>query len=96
MKRFSLNGKYEFCPNGNYWEEIPNIFSRKTHLFCDCNKCNGKVYELRAIDVTKKMSKDFINKLRSFNELEKLKDKINLDNMEKIKKIFENPELLTK
>ena len=47
--------KYEYCPNGNNWTEISGILDNKSYYYCDCNKCNGKVYELRPVDITKKI-----------------------------------------
>ena len=88
MRRFNLNGKYEFCPNGNYWQDISGVFDEKLYLFCDCKKCKGKVYELRPIDITKKIKKDVIDKARKMNELDELRGKINLKNMENIKKLI--------
>ena len=64
MKKFNLNGKYEYCPNGNYWQDISGIFDKKFYLFCDCNKCKGKIYELRPVDVTKKINKDVIDRVK--------------------------------
>jgi len=90
MKRFNLNGRYEYCPNGNYWQDATYIFDKKVYLFCACDKCKGKVYELRPVDITKKTSKSFIEKCRKMNELEKTRSNINLDNINDVKKLLNN------
>lgn len=81
MKRFSIGSKYEYCPNGNYWSDISGIFDDKLYLFCDCNLCKGKIYELRPIDVTKKISKENIERARKMNELDDLRSDITLKNI---------------
>ena len=88
MKKFSIDVKYEYCPNGNYWQEISGIFDKKIYLFCDCNKCKGKVYELRPIDITKKVKKETIDRARKFNRLDEIRDKINFENMGEVEKII--------
>ena len=90
MKRFSIGSKYEYCPNGNYWQDISGIFDDKLYLFCDCNKCSGKVYELRPIDITKKIKKDVIDRRRKMNKLEELRQKITLKNFESVKSKLSN------
>lgn len=90
MKSFDLNGKYKYCPNGNYWQEVSGIFDESIYLFCDCNKCNGKVYKLKPFDITKKIDKDNIDKFRKWNKLDEIKSKINTENMEKIEKILQS------
>jgi hypothetical protein len=89
MERFRLNGKYEYCPNGNYWSEISGIFDKEIYLFCDCNKCNGKVYKLKPFDITKKVPKASIDKWRKFEQLESLREKVTLENMDKVKKLLD-------
>jgi hypothetical protein len=91
MERFRIGSKYEFCPNGNYWQDVSGIFDRKIYLFCDCNKCKGQVYELKPFNITKKITNDKIDKFRKWNKLDEIKSKITLDNMEKISQIlYEN------
>jgi len=87
--RFHLNGKYEYCPNGNYWEDVSGIFDKRFYLFCDCKKCKGQVYELKPINITKKISKEAIEDFRRDKELEKIRYSVNKDNMSKVKKLIE-------
>jgi hypothetical protein len=54
----------------------------------DCNKCKGKVYELRPIDITKKVNKEIIVKSREMNELDEIRDSINFTNMDKFKNLI--------
>ncbi len=86
--RFQLNGKYEYCPNGNYWEEVSGIFDKEIYLFCDCNKCNGQVYKLKPFNVTKKISKDSIVRFRKLKKLEQIRFSINTENMGEVEKII--------
>jgi len=86
--RFQLNGKYQYCPNGNYWEEVSGIFDTRVYLFCNCNKCNGQIYELKPINVTKKIDKKQIEKFKKRIKLEEIKFKITIDNMEQVEKII--------
>lgn len=86
--RFQLNGKYEFCPNGNYWTEVSGIFDKEIYLFCDCNKCKGQVYKLKPFNVTKKIKKESIDNFRERERLENLRYKITTENMEKVERII--------
>ena len=88
MKRFNLGSKYEYCPNGNYWQDISGIFDRQIYLFCDCNKCNGQVYVLKPFNVTKKIDKDVIKRARDFNKLDDIRDKITTKNMDKVERLL--------
>jgi len=88
--RFQLNGKYEYCPNGNYWEEISGIFDKEIYLFCDCDKCKGQVYKLKPFNVTKKISKESIVKFRELKELDDIRYSINTENMKKVKGLLAN------
>ena len=94
MTRFQIDSKYEYCPNGNYWQEISGIFDRQIYLFCDCNKCKGQVYLLKPFNVTKKIKKEVIDRARKFNRLDDIRAKIDLDNLEKVEKLFA-PEIIT-
>jgi len=69
MERFHIGLKYEYCPNGNYWSEISGMFDTRIYLYCDCNKCGEKVYELKPIDVTKKVSPDVIKSRKEWLKL---------------------------
>lgn len=90
MKRFSLNSKYEYCPNGNYWQEISSIFDKQIYLFCDCNKCKGQVYVLKPFNITKKVTnKDVINRARKMSRLGDVRLKITTDNMEEVMRLIE-------
>ena len=88
MKRFNIGNKYEFCPNGNYWQEVSGIFDREIFLFCDCNKCNGQVYRLKPFNVTKKLKKEQIERFRKFNKVDEIRDSINFENVDKIAKLI--------
>lgn len=88
MKRFSLGSKYEYCPNGNYWEDISGIFDKEFYLFCDCNKCKGQVYQLKPFNVTKKIGKDVVKEARLQNKLEELRFKVTKENMEEVEKLL--------
>lgn len=86
--RFQLNGKYEYCPNGNYWEEVSGIFDKEIYLFCDCNKCKGQVYKLKPFNVTKKIKKESIDNFRKLKKLDEIRYKINTKNMDEVSKII--------
>lgn len=86
--RFQLNGKYEYCPNGNYWEEVSGIFDKEIFLFCDCDKCKGQVYKLKPFNVTKNIKKEVIERFRKLKQLEEIRYEINTENMAKIKSIL--------
>jgi hypothetical protein len=88
--RFQLNGKYEYCPNGNYWQEVSGIFDKEIYLFCDCNKCKGQVYKLKPFNITKKVDKKQIEKFKQRIKLEEVRNQVNIDNMEQVNKII-NP-----
>lgn len=90
MKRFSIGSKYEYCPNGNYWQEISGIFDKSIYLFCDCNKCKGQVYILKPFNITKKVDKDVITRARNLNKLEDLRFKITLENLNEVEKLLQN------
>lgn len=85
-KRFNIGSKYECCPNGNYWQDISGILDREIYLFCDCTKCGGQVYVLRARKATidKDRLKEIVNDTRNWNRLEEIRDQITIDNMEEI------------
>lgn len=89
MSRFNINGKYEYCPNGNYWEDVSGIMDREFYLFCDCNKCKGQVYKLKPFNITKKIKKEQIERFRKLQKLDTLRFKVNLDNMDKVLKIID-------
>lgn len=88
--RFNLNGKYEYCPNGNYWQEVSSIFDKEIILFCDCNKCNGQFFKLKPFNITKKVQQKDVEKYRKLKQLENIRASINLDNMDIVKKIIKN------
>ena len=88
MKRFRIDGKYEYCPNGNYWQEVSGIFDKQIYLFCDCNKCEGQVYVLKPFNVTKKINKEQITKFRKWNKLEEVQAKVTVENMFEVEKII--------
>jgi len=78
----------EYCPNGNYWEDVTGIFDKRIYMFCDCDICKGKLYELRPTDVTNKVTKEMIKEFRNIIKLKKTKRQINTDNMEDVLKII--------
>lgn len=86
MERFSLGSKYEYCPNGNYWQEISGIFDREVFLFCDCDGCGGQVYVLRArkYKLGDDKQKELVEDLRKRNRLEKVRSMVTTSNMEKV------------
>ena len=90
-KPFSIGSKYEYCPNGNYWQDISGIFDREIFLFCDCKKCAGQVYVLRArkfkLDETRQ--KELVENLRNSNRLEDIRNMITTSNMEQVFKNIE-------
>ena len=88
MKRFNIGTKYEYCPNGNYWQEVSGTFDREIYLFCDCNKCKGQVYRLKPFNITKKITKEQIEKFRKFNKVDEIRDSINFENVDKIAKLL--------
>lgn len=93
-KRFSIGSKYEYCPNGNHWQDISGMLDNEIFLFCDCNKCNGQVYVLRArkfkLDAARQ--KEFVEELRQRNKLDDTRQKINFRNMDKINELLANGE----
>lgn len=89
MARFRIGGKYEYCPNGSYWEDISGIFDTSLYLFCDCKKCNGSVYELRPINVTKKIRPETITRVRKEKKIEDLRQKITEKNYQKVKDLID-------
>ena len=88
MTRFQIGSKYEYCPNGNYWEDISGIFDKQIYLFCDCDKCKGQVYVLKPFNVTKKISKDTIKRARALSKLEDVRYKVNVENMGKVETLL--------
>ena len=87
-KRFSIGSKYEYCPNGNYWQDISGILDREIYLFCDCEKCGGQVYVLRARKATIEKSRldEIVRDTRNWNRLQEVRQSINEDNMEAVAK----------
>lgn len=87
-KRFSIGSKYEYCPNGNYWQEISGLFDKEIYLFCDCPKCAGQVYVLRARKTTidKDRLKEVVEDTRNWNRLEEIRNKVTIENMDKVEK----------
>lgn len=86
--RFQLNGKYEYCPNGNYWQEVSGIFDREIYLFCDCKGCKGQIYKLKPFNVTKEIKKESIDHFRELNKLDEIRSQISIKNMAKVKQIL--------
>ena len=76
--------KYEYCPNGNYWKDVSGIFDTETFFFCDCSKCNGKMYALKVRDVTKKIDQKVIQRVRDDAKLKKVRCEVNKSNMDKV------------
>jgi hypothetical protein len=93
MKRFNIGSKYEYCPNGNYWQEVSGIFDKEIYLFCDCNKCKGQVYKLKSFNVTKKIPKEQIEKFRKWNKLDEVKSDITIENVDEVAKLLEEKKL---
>ena len=94
MRRFNMGSKYEYCPNGNYWQEVSGIFDKEIYLFCDCNKCGGQVYRLKPFNVTKKIRKEQIERFKKLNKVDEIRNNITLKNVDKIAKLL-TKELLT-
>jgi len=86
----STTGKYNYCPNGNYWRDVSGIFDDKIYLFCDCKLCGEKLYELRPIDITKKMTKETFIRFRKEKKLEDIKGEINFTNMDRVSEELKN------
>jgi len=86
MKRFNIGTKYEYCPNGNYWQDVSGIFDRKITLFCDCPKCKGQFYILRPINITNKIPKERIEKIRQWNKLDDIVSQVTPNNMDEVLK----------
>lgn len=89
-QRFSIGNKYQYCPNGNYWQDVSSIFDREVFLFCDCNKCDGQVYVLRArkfkLDGTR--LKELTDDLRARNRLDDIRQRVNTVNMDKVNELL--------
>ena len=90
-----IGGKYEFCPNGNYWQDVSGIFDHKITLFCDCDKCKGQFYLLRPINITSKIPKERIEKIRQWNKLDEIVSRVTLENMDEVLQTIEDKKLLT-
>jgi len=84
MKRFNIGTKYEYCPNGNYWQDVSGIFDKQITLFCDCDKCKGQFYRLRPVNITKKMPKEVAKKIRDWNKLDEIISKVTTENMDEV------------
>jgi len=80
--------KNRYCPNWNYWEDVTPICEDRIIMYCDCKKCNWKIYKLQPKDITKKMPHDFIEQCIKYSKYNKIKQMINLDNMYKIEKLL--------
>ncbi len=89
----NTTGKYEFCPNGNYWKDVSGIFDTKIYLYCDCRHCVKKLYELRPIDITKKTTKESFERITKESKLEDVKRKINFTNMDKIDELLKTKQI---
>ena len=79
--KLDRTNKYDYCPNGNYRKEISWVFDKRVFMFCDCNVCNNKVYELRPTDITSKVSKEQLEEFAKRKRCEIVKNKINYKNM---------------
>ena len=90
-KRFSIGSKYEYCPNGNYWQDISGMLDDEIFLFCDCTKCNGQIYVLRArkLKLDEGRLKEVVGELQQRNKLDDIRQKINFRNMDKINELLE-------
>lgn len=88
MRNFSIGSKYKFCPNGNYWQDVTGVFDDAIYLFCDCNICNGQVYKLKPFNVTKKVAKEVIKRIRQENKRDSIRDMITFENMDKVEQII--------
>lgn len=55
-------------------------------MFCDCNKCGGQVYVLRArkFKLNEDRQKELVQDLRNRNRLEEVRNMVNTTNMEKV------------
>lgn len=84
----STTGKYEYCPNGNYWKDVSGIFDDKVYFYCDCKHCVKKMYELRPTDITKKVSEETFKRVENEGKLQDIKREINFTNMDKVKKFL--------
>lgn len=89
-RRFSIGSKYEYCPNGNYWQDISGILDREIFLFCDCSKCDGQTYVLRArkFKLDEDRQRELVEDLRNRNRLEEVRDKVTISNMEKVSELL--------
>lgn len=85
-KRFSIGSKYEYCPNGNYWENISGIFDSEIFLFCDCKRCDGQIYVLRArkFKLDSERQKELVDDLRKQKKLEEVRSMVNISNMDRV------------
>ena len=88
----STTGKYEYCPNGNYWKDVSGVFDDKIYLYCGCKHCGGKMYQLRPVDVTKKIPKETIGRIKKQEKLADIKREINFTNMDKVKELLTSEE----
>lgn len=97
-ERFSIGTKYQYCPNGNYWQDISGIFDREIFLLCDCDKCGGQVYVLRArkFKLDDNRLKEIVDNLRTDNRLREVRQMINSSNMEKVTELLNSKEASTK
>lgn len=80
--------KNRYCPNGNYWEDVTSIWDSRIYYFCTCKVCKNAVYELRPINITKKVPKGTMERLLLNIKLKNIKRGINYKNMEAVEKII--------
>ncbi len=81
IMKIDRTNKYDYCPNGNYRKEISWVFDKRIFLFCDCKVCNNKVYELRPVDITSKVSQEQLEEFVKRKRCEIVRKKVNYKNM---------------
>ncbi len=76
--------KYEFCPNGFYRKEISWRQDKRVFFFCDCKVCQDKVYELRPVDISKKVSTEMMNRFKIRKKCEDVRNEITYENVDAV------------
>lgn len=53
-------------------------------MFCDCNICKNKVYELRPVDVTRKVTSEMLTIYAKMKRCNEVRNKINYKNVDAV------------
>ena len=86
LKHIRENNSNPYCPKcGNCLQVVDNGFFHGELFFCPKEKL---VFRINLLDITKKAGDKFINQCIKHVEINEIRNKINLKNIEEIKKII--------